>query len=101
MYKKGLHRFSKPWKHYQRYSTIPRRFRSSRNQLWIALCRAWNAFTIWKQKDDIERMRKYGRIIHGIQRKLRISLTEFDLIIGDEYEEGNDVDDDNSYKGLL
>lgn len=107
MYKKGLHRFSKPWMHYQKYSTIPRRFRSylpcgySRNQLWIGLCRAWNAFTIWKQEDDVEMMQKYGRIIHNIQRKLKISLTEFDLIIGDEYKDENDDDDDdnNDYEG--
>jgi hypothetical protein len=61
--------------------------------LWIGLCRAWNSFTIWKQKNDIGMMQKYGRIIHSVQRKLRIPLTEFDLIIGEEYEDGNDADD--------
>ena len=46
-------------------------------------------------------MQKYGRIIHNIQRKLKISLTEFDLIIGDEYKDENDDDDDdnNDYEG--
>jgi ribosomal protein L35 len=90
MYKKGLHRFSKPWKHYQPFSTIPRQFKSllpcgySSNQLWIGLCRAWNAFTIWKQKNDIEMMRTYGRIIHKLQKKLGLLPTEFDIYIGDD-----------------
>jgi hypothetical protein len=61
------------------------------------LCRAWNAFTIWKQKDDIEMMRRYGRIIHNIQRKLGISLTEFDAIVGEEYGDENDADDGDDF----
>lgn len=99
IYKKGLHRFSKPWKHYKLYSFLPRRFRRclpwgySRNQLWIALCRAWNAFTIWKQRNDLEMMQKYGKIIHNIQRMLNLPLTEFDIIIGDSFEDEDDFGD--------
>lgn len=90
MYKKGLHRFSKPWKHYQPFSIIPKQFKSplpcgySSNQLWIGLCRAWNAFTIWKQKNDIEMMRTYGRIIRKLQKKLGLLPNEFDIYIDDD-----------------
>jgi hypothetical protein len=102
MYKKGLHRFSRPWKYSQRpFFIISARFNPplecgySRNQLWIALCRAWTAFTIYKQNHRIETMQKYGRIIHEIQKKLGIPLTEFNLILGDEYD-----DDDIDYEGM-
>ena len=73
----------------------------SRNQLWVGLCRAWNAFTIWKHKNDIGKMREYRRIIHDIQRKLKVPLSEFDIFIGDKYEEwDNDNDNDgNDYEG--
>lgn len=100
IYKKGLHRFSKPWKNYKLFSFFPGRYRRSlpcgysRNQLWIALCRAWNAFTIWKQRDDIENMMKYGKIIHNLQRKLNLPLTEFDIIFFDSFEDESDDDDD-------
>ena len=46
-------------------------------------------------------MQIYGRRIHNNQRKLGLSLTEFDLIIGDEYEDENDddADYDDGYEG--
>ena len=51
-------------------------------------------------------MQKYGGIIHNIQRMLKLPLTQFDIAIGDEYEDDNcdasDDDDDNSdyYGGI-
>lgn len=35
-------------------------------------------------------MRDYGLIIHNLQKKLDLPLTEFDIYIGDEYEEDED-----------
>lgn len=93
IYKRGLHRYSKPWKHYRQYSTTSGQFKPclpcgySSNQLWIGICRAWNAFTIWKQKNDREMMQYYGLIIHKLQKKLDLPLTKFEIYIGDESEE--------------
>ena len=65
----------------------------------------WNAFTIRKQKNDIDGMQFYGRIIHKLQKKLKLLPTEFDIYIGDEYdydEENDDKDvDSSSYYVLL
>jgi hypothetical protein len=103
IYKKGLHRYSKPWKHYYQSSTrstTPRQLKSpflygySSNQLWIGLCRAWLAFTIWKQKDDLDKMQEYGLIIHNLQKQLDLPLTDFDIYIGDEYDEGESKNKD-------
>ena len=37
-------------------------------------------------------MQEYGRIIHYFQRELRLPLTRFDIMIGDEDEEDEDKD---------
>ncbi|HYZ59172.1 MAG TPA: hypothetical protein VE544_05900 [Nitrososphaeraceae archaeon] len=102
IYKRGLHRYSKPWKHYRQYSIPSGQFKPrlpcgySSNQLWTGICRAWNAFTIWKQKNDREMMQYYGLIIHKLQKKLDLPLTKFDIYIGDEYE---DEEDESENKG--
>jgi hypothetical protein len=105
IFKRGAHRFSKPWKHYKRHISLTWRFNPplgcgySRNQLWIGLCRAWLAFIIWEQKNVIEKMQEYGRIIHNFQRELGLPLTRFDVIIGDEDEEYEDKDKaDDSFR---
>jgi len=71
--------------------------------LWIGICRAWNAFTIRKQKNDREMMQYYGLIIHKLQKKLDLPLTKFDIYIGDEYEEEEDESENkgefDSYEG--
>jgi hypothetical protein len=72
--------------------------------LWIGLCRAWNAFTIGKQSNDREMMQNYGLIIHKLQKKLHLPLTEFDIYIGDENDEEEDEsenkDEFDSSEGL-
>lgn len=39
-------------------------------------------------------MMKYGKIIHNLQRKLNLPLTEFDIIFFDSFEDESDDDDD-------
>jgi len=48
-------------------------------------------------------MQCYGLIIHKLQKKLDLPLTEFDIYIGDEYDEEEDEsgnkDEFDSYEG--
>lgn len=37
-------------------------------------------------------MQKYGKIIHNIQRMLNLPQTEFDIIIGDSFEDEDEND---------
>jgi hypothetical protein len=43
-------------------------------------------------------MQEYGQIIHNFQRELRLPLTRFDVIIGDQDQEYEDKDkEDDSF----
>jgi hypothetical protein len=65
---------------------------------WGALHRAWVGYTIAKNQDDLEKMKKYAIVIRKFQRRLNIAISDFpDIgIYGFEEDFENKVEDDDS-----
>ena len=65
---------------------------------WGALYRAWVGYTIAKNQDDKERMRKYAIVIRKFERRLNIAINDFPEIgiYGFEEDFENKEEDDDS-----
>ncbi|MGC1132895.1 MAG: hypothetical protein WA941_08730 [Nitrososphaeraceae archaeon] len=64
----------------------------TRNQGWIALCKAWKGFVARKREDDIEGMHYYAMGIRKIEKDLGISIYPFQDLKLAAVEYANDPD---------